>query len=261
MNNDVNEYLRRVKVSPSKLSKLEFLFRLHHAHFYSIPFENIDMKRNALESISTQDVMKRIIYSNRGGMCFELSILIKFVFKHFGYNYGIRLGRVLTPKITPATHQFFIVNIDGDKWIFDVGYGAKGPRSLLKLSDGYLHEHPFLSSRVERHNEHGWIVSIKENSQPNANWENIYSFHDIEVLKQDVEMAYFYILHSSNSLLNKNVVVSLPKEMGRISIRNNVFTEVKGHCASNINITNKHMMSDLLFERFGIDIPSSLLTN
>ncbi len=156
--------------------------------------------------------------------------------------------------MTPATHQLFIVSVNKERWIFDVGFGAKGPRAPLMLSEGYIHEHIFLSSRVTRHSEYGWVVSVKENSKPDAVWEAIYSFHDTATFTPDINMAYFYTLHSPQSLLNTNRVASLPTENGRISIRNNTFTEVNGFSSSSFEITDRHALSQLLSDRFGIDI-------
>lgn len=51
------------------------------------------------------------------------------------------------------------------------------------------------------------------------------------------------------------MVASLPKENGRISIRNNVFTEVRGYLSSSFEIANKRELSNLLLESFDIEIP------
>lgn len=251
----IHHYLKRLNIDLPLVANYKFLSKFHHAHFYSIPFENIEMKKSTFKLLSYQNIANRIIFNKRGGICFDFFILIKSFFEHIGYSYSVRLARLLTPLITPTTHLLFIVTIDETKWIFDIGYGAKGPRSPLMLIDGYVHEHSFLSSKVNWHSEFGWIVSIKENSQHDAIWENIYAFHDIEALEPDISMAHFYTINSSESLLNTNIVASLPKENGRISIRNNVFTEVRGYLSSSFQIANKRELSDLLLENFGIEIP------
>lgn len=252
---DIYYYLKRLNINLPLVANYKFLSQFHHAHFYSIPFENVGMKKNTLELFSYQNIANRIIFNKRGGICFDFSILIRSFFEHVGYSYRIRLARILNPSITPATHLLFIVKIDEIKWIFDIGYGAKGPRSPLMLIDGYVHEHSFLSSRVNWNSEFGWIVSIKENSKHDTIWENIYAFHDIDALEPDINMAHFYTLNSSESLLNTNMVASLPKENGRISIRNNVFTEVRGYLSSSFEIANKRELSNLLLESFDIEIP------
>jgi N-hydroxyarylamine O-acetyltransferase len=251
---DISSYLKRLNLLQKISIDSSYLSALHQAHFFSVPFENLSMKDNVTGLLSCDAVADKIIFNNRGGICFEFSVLLKEIFDHIGFMYQIRLARVLVPFMTPATHQLFIITIGQEKWIFDVGFGAKGPRAPLLLTDGYIHDHAFLSSRVSCHPEDGWIVSVKENSKSDAIWEDIYSFQDVSVYPPDINMAYFYTLFSPESLLNTNRVASLPTENGRISIRNNIFTEVSGAYTSSVEITDREEMSQLLSARFGISI-------
>ncbi|MGD8165376.1 arylamine N-acetyltransferase family protein [Pantoea sp. FN0307] len=258
---DIFGYLKRLNLLEKPRRDSSFLSALHRAHFFSVPFENFSMRDNASGDLARDVIVDKIIFNNRGGICFEFSVLLKEMFDHIGFMYQTRLARVLIPFMTPATHQLFIVTVDQEPWIFDVGFGAKGPRAPLLLTDGYIHEHPFLSSRVSSHPELGWVVSVKENSKNDAVWENIYSFHDVATYPADINMAYFYTLFSSESLLNTNRVASLPTENGRISIRNNTFTEVNGLSTSSKEITDREEMAQLLSTRFGIRIAPEKLTD
>ncbi|UYA61146.1 arylamine N-acetyltransferase [Pectobacterium colocasium] len=257
--NDLLRFTSRINISSPPISDISYLFKLHYAHICSIPFENMSMKENASKGNSYLTISEAILGNRRGGICFEFSVLLRPFLEHVGFIYRYRLARLLTPMLTPATHQIFIISIEEKDWIFDVGYGAKGPRAPLLLVDGYEHQHSFLSSRVSKCRKHGWTVSVKENSKPDASWEAIYAFHDIETTIEDVEMAYFYTLYSSKSLLNTNNVASMPTKNGRISIRNNIFTEVDGLSSSSKEIANREELSLLLSSRFGINIESEKL--
>ncbi|TPG56774.1 arylamine N-acetyltransferase family protein [Ewingella americana] len=249
---DISLFFNRLNFKEKYAKDIHYLVALHKAHFYSVPFENFTMKDNGAGELSYDDIAHKVIFSNRGGICFEFMVLLEKLFDHLGYVHCSRLAKVLIPFMTPATHQLSIVSINEERWIFDVGFGAKGPRAPLLLIDGYIHEHIFLSSKVTRNSVHGWVVSVKENSKPNAVWEDIYSFHDTATFQPDINMAYFYTLHSPQSLLNTNQVASLPTENGRISIRNNTFTEVNGFSSLSVEIADKQALSQLLSERFGI---------
>lgn len=251
---DVLSFINRLNLKGNPIPDSHYLTALHKAHFFTIPFENFSMKDNGTGQLSYDEIANKIILNNRGGICFEFSVLFQRFFDYVGYTYCSRLARVLMPCMTPATHQLFIVSVNEERWIFDVGFGARGPRAPLLLTEGYTHEDGFLSSRVTKHLEHGWVVSIKENSKPDAVWEDIYSFHDTAIFAPDINMAYFYTLHSPQSLLNTNQVASLPTENGRISIRNNIFTEVDGFSSSSFEISDRYALSALLSERFGIEI-------
>ncbi|EMF5055662.1 arylamine N-acetyltransferase [Serratia marcescens] len=251
---DISVFFNRLNLQDNLSPDAHCLAALHQAHFFSIPFENFTMKDGFTNQLSYDDLSNKIMLNKRGGICFEFSVLLQTLFDHVGYKYCSRLARVHVPLMTPATHQLFIVSVNEERWIFDVGFGAKGPRAPLLLTQGYTHEHSFLSSRVTKHAEHGWVVSVKENSKPDAVWEDIYSFHDTATFAPDINMAYFYTLHSPQSLLNTNQVASLPTENGRISIRNNTFTEVDGLTSSSFEITDRYALSALLSDRFGIEI-------
>lgn len=254
-------YSERLGLSHGPSADIGYLTELHKAHFYSVPFENLSMIDRASSYLSYAAIADDIVGNKRGGICFEYSVLLEPLLEHVGFSYRIRLARLFTPVLTPATHQLFIISTGKKQWIFDVGFGAKGPRAPLLLQDGYEHSHSFLSSRVRKSLTHGWIVSVKENSKPEAVWEDIYAFHDIEVTEPDINMAYFYTLHSPDSLLKTNKVASLPTENGRISIRNKVFTEVEGLCSSSIDINSSEELSLLLSTRFGINIAPQKLTH
>ncbi|MCG0456046.1 arylamine N-acetyltransferase [Enterobacter cloacae complex sp. ECC445] len=253
-------YLKKLKLTIAPTADIDFLTQLHNAHFYSIPFENFGMKENAVKKLSYDEIASNIMVNHRGGICFEFALLLEALFKHAGIVFRKRLARVLIPHTTPATHQFFIVTLNNQQWIFDIGFGAKGPRAPILLSEDYTHHHAFLSTRVNRHPVFGWVVSVKEMSKPDAVWEAIYAFHDTDALEPDIQMAHFYTLNHPESLLNTNKVASLPTPQGRISLRNNVFTEVKGVTSISEEITNKEKLAELLFSRFGLSIPSEQLS-
>ncbi|MBL5841298.1 arylamine N-acetyltransferase [Enterobacter asburiae] len=253
---DIKKYLERLSIADVPTANYTFLSKLHHAHFYKIPFENLSMKDDSNIILNRDEVFAKIVLERRGGICFEVSVLLQELFDHIGLSYDVRLARVLTPHTTSVTHQLLIVKIDSKRWVFDVGFGAKGPRALLLLADGYVHNDPFLSTRITKDAAQGWIVSVKENSKQDAHWENIYSFHDIMTLPVDINMAYFFTRYSPESLLNTNRVLSLPKENGRVSIRNNVFTEVNGFESTSVEIPDDETVFRIMKEVFGITITS-----
>ncbi|MSE13794.1 arylamine N-acetyltransferase [Pantoea agglomerans] len=258
---DVGKYLNRLNLNEKPVISHAFLSVLHNAHFFNIPFENFSIGDTSDVSPERDRIFNKIVLNNKGGICFEFSVLLQELFDHIGFSYEVRLARVLIPHTTPATHQLFIVKIGSERWLFDVGFGAKGPRSLLLMLDGYIHSDPFLSTRITEDAIQGWIVSVKENSKPDAVWEDIYSFHDVQTFPADINMAYFYTLHSPDSLLNTNSVASLPRKNGRISIRNKTFTEVKGFESTSVEIPDDEETSRILKTKFGISVLPEMINH
>ncbi|CAM3643388.1 arylamine N-acetyltransferase [Rouxiella silvae] len=258
---DVEKYLKRLNLNESPAKTHSYLSVLHHAHFFNVPFENFSVNDTSDVRLSRDEIFTKVVLNNQGGICFEFSVLLQELFDHIGFSYEVRLARLLIPHTTSATHQLFILNIGSERWLFDVGFGAKGPRTLLLMADGYIHNDQFLSSRITEDAVQGWIISVRENSKPDAVWEAIYSFHDVKTFPADISMAYFYTLHSPESLLNTNSVASLPQENGRISIRNNIFTEVKGFESKSFEIPDDEEASRILKTRFGITVLPEMINH
>lgn len=202
------------------------LNEIQSRHFHKIPFNNFSMHENYHGGgLSYDFLFENIILNRQGGICFEHCAILSKVFEDLGFDYKSTLARVHIPVTTGKTHQIFIVQVHDEEWVFDVGFGAKGPRAILKLTDGYEHKHDITSSRVTKSDNGGWIVSVNEHHL-NSGWEKIYSFHNIHSSVEDIDIAYYYTLWSPNSLLNQNKVISLPNINGRRSIRNDTFTDV-----------------------------------
>ncbi|MBI6547547.1 arylamine N-acetyltransferase family protein [Xenorhabdus lircayensis] len=263
MNNEFIEYspesyLKRLNITLPVSKKKDGMFCLHRSHFYNIPFENFSMHRNQSFMLDKNSFWKHIIENNRGGICFELCSLLIPVLEHLEIEYRTCLARVHLPVRTPKTHQIIIITINSENWLFDIGFGAKGPRAPILLKDGYIHEHTFLNTKINKIDKEGWTISVMEKSNRNCEWEKIYSFHDIPATYEDIDMAYFYTLNSPNSLLNTNKVISIPKEDGRISIRNNSFTEVIGDRSQTIEIKDAEMMERILSDKFNIFVEKNI---
>lgn len=258
---DIDKYLKRLNLKERPVKSYDFLSALHHAHFFNVPFENFSVNDTSDVGLSRDEIFTKIVLNNKGGICFEFSVLLQELFYHVGFSYEVRLARLLIPHTTPATHQLFILNVGNERWLFDVGFGAKGPRTLLLMADGYVHNDPFLSARITEDVVQGWIVSVKENNKLDAVWEDIYSFHDVATFPADISMAYFYTLNSPESLLNTNNVASLPKENGRISIRNDIFTEVNGFDSMSVEMSDDEEASRVLKMRFGVSLTPEMISH
>ena len=251
---NMQKYFERMNACSSISLDREGLFKLHEAHFYNIPFENFEMSTNKKFGLDHDYIFDRVITQRKGGICYETCLLMALAFDEIGFKYRKRLARVHAPVLTPATHQVFIVELDSENWLFDVGFGAKGPRAPLLLQNGYLYKCPFHSTKITADKNYGWIVSVKENIKPDAEWELIYSFYDLFTTNEDIEMSYYYTVNSNKSLLNTNKVISLPIENGRISIRNKTYTEVQHNQFFTRELESDMEVQHLIRDKFGIDI-------
>ncbi|MGW6706709.1 arylamine N-acetyltransferase family protein [Streptomyces sp. NPDC054956] len=260
--NHVNQliaaYARRIGVEAPLEPTPDCLRRLHEAHLYNVPFENFSMHGNAERGLDEEALHEAIVDRGRGGICFETGRMMQWLFDACGFDYGIRLASGTDPYRTPATHQVFVVSFGEERWLFDIGYGARGPRGPLLLADGEECAHPALSTRVRLESGPGapvWTVSIKEHATNSAEWQDIYRFVDAPVDAVDLEMAHFYTTASPNSLLNRHKVASIPTPTGRISVRDGNLTIVRDGSSSTLSAEDEEQLQELLVRHFKLTIP------
>ncbi|MET9294336.1 arylamine N-acetyltransferase [Streptomyces sp. NPDC003077] len=257
MNQLITGYTSRIGFDAPLEPTLACLRRLHEAHLYRVPFENFSMHRNAERGLTEEALREVIVDRRRGGICFETGRMMQSLFDACGLDYEIRLGSGCEPHPTPATHQVFVVTVDGERWLFDIGYGARGPRGPVLLADGAELAHPALSTRVRLDHAGGapvWTVSIKEHAVNATEWQDIYRFVDTPARALDLEMAHFYTTASPHSLLNRHKVASIPTPTGRVSVRDGHLTVVADGGSTTTPIDDGAELQELVGRYFGITV-------
>lgn len=74
--------------------------------------------------------------NQQGGYCFEHNKIAYLALKHLGFEVRSVLARVmLNGKPTnPRTHRMNVLELDGETYLVDVGFGNKTPRGLLNIN-------------------------------------------------------------------------------------------------------------------------------
>ncbi|MFI5868327.1 arylamine N-acetyltransferase [Streptomyces sp. NPDC051546] len=257
VNQFFTDYADRIGLRMPLEPTLECLRHLHEAHLYNVPFENFSMHGNAERGLAPQTLRETIVDRRRGGICFETGRMMQWLFDECGFDYELRLGATVSPR-GPATHQIFIVMIDGERWLFDIGYGARGPRGPVLLADGKQLTHPALSTRVSldsRASAPAWTVSIHEHAVNATEWQDIYRFVDSRVEAADLNMAHFYTTASPDSLLNQHKVASIPTPNGRVSVRDSHLVIVADGSSTTTPVDDAAQLQELLGHHFGLSVP------
>ena len=136
----------------------DLLDRIIYAHQCTIPFENLDIfDRRMIPSLSIADVFDKVIRGKRGGCCFELNGIFYALLKETGFDVTPCVGRSLKNRgyVYPFTHRATIVEIDGERFFCDVGYGGPMPPCAVPLVDGLEIDSHGQRFRIER-DEGAW---------------------------------------------------------------------------------------------------------
>ncbi len=141
---DLDAYFARIGYSGPREPTLAVLRELHALHPAAITFEAIDCLLDRGIDLSPDAVTAKLIHGRRGGYCFEQNGLFFRVLEELGFDVTALAGRVVwnapPGPARPRTHRVTRVELDGESWIADVGFGSAIPSEPLRLLPGLIQE-------------------------------------------------------------------------------------------------------------------------
>ncbi|HEY2623517.1 MAG TPA: arylamine N-acetyltransferase [Dyella sp.] len=134
---DLNAYLRRLGYGGPVAPDITTLRALATAHVAAIPFENLDPLLRVPVSLEPDVVERKLVHEGRGGYCFEQNRLFLEVLKAIGFEVSGLIARVLwmqpEDEQTAETHMLLRIELDGESWLADVGFGSMALSGALRL--------------------------------------------------------------------------------------------------------------------------------
>ncbi|MDI4666772.1 arylamine N-acetyltransferase [Xanthobacter autotrophicus] len=194
----LSAYFSRIGYTGSPRPDLSTLAELQALHVRAIPFEGLDPLVGCPVKLDLPAIEAKLVASRRGGYCFEHSVLFKSVLEQIGFAVTGLTGRVrwMSPPdspLSPREHMLLSVEVEGEKRLVDVGFGAclideplrfvtdvEQPTALgtfrLSAADGLF----YLAAR-----------------QP-AGWRTMYVFDLVPQIHADYELGNWYTSTSPN---------------------------------------------------------------
>ncbi|HEX8095844.1 arylamine N-acetyltransferase family protein [Jatrophihabitans sp.] len=149
----VASYLHRLGVPDPGEPSVEALFALHRAHVERIAYEVVDIQLGRWTSVQAHHAVRRIV-GGRGGYCVQLNTAFSVLLSALGYQVTRHAAGVQASAGLPAAnadiapHMALSVQLDGDRWLVDVGLGD-GLYEPLPVRLGPYQQGPF-SYRLSR---------------------------------------------------------------------------------------------------------------
>ncbi|KAI8579377.1 hypothetical protein K450DRAFT_242950 [Umbelopsis ramanniana AG] len=180
----VTEYLKRLQIRSKPSPTLEGLKLLCIQHLKCIPFENFSLhfteQRPSIPSLLQENIFNKIVQRKRGGYCFELNGLFAALLKSLGFSITNGSARVYfesngAPGYTDEQHHIIVVNLDGESWLADVGFGGPGPCLPMSFSNAPQPTENGIGSEqtmLELQNDNTWLLKHRFNS--GADWKPTY---------------------------------------------------------------------------------------
>lgn len=224
---DPAAYLARVGVDPSSLdgADLDALERVQRAHVTTVPFETLAITGDPFGvrdgegvSLAVPDLYEKVVVRRRGGFCYELNGLFRWLLGELGFDATTLAGRVVGDGGVrlPANHRTAVVSLDR-RYVVDVGMGVPTMRRPVPL-DG--------DSRVD---DAGVEWRIVESPRPDADyrsqyrtdddgWTDRYVFRDVPRETTFFAATCEYLTTAPESTFTGDPVVSVATDEGHAKL-------------------------------------------
>ena len=247
---DIGAYFKRIEYSGPTDVTIETLRGLHIAQVMKVPFENLDILNQKPISLEIDDLFKKIVTNKRGGYCFEMNGLFSFVLKKLGFQVKNLLARVWKDGFESSgkTHQVMLVEIDGQNWLCDVGFGGNGPVSPILLEEGFEQEDFMRRYQITRDPIYGYILQFKIKDV----FQAVYAFTLDECYPQDYTIANYYTSTHPSSFFRQALICTKPTEDGRVTLFDHQLKIAGKESETEIAFDSDEEIQEALQNHFGI---------
>lgn len=253
---DLPAYLDRIGWGGAPpAADLATLRRLVLLHATAIPFENLSPYLGLPVPLEPGALAEKIVRGRRGGWCFEHNGLFKAALEAIGFQVTGLAARVLFNQpedaITPRTHMVLRLEIDGESWIADVGFGGLTCTAPLRLVADIEQATPHEPFRLRRAGDDTWIVQARIED----GWRTLYRFDLQPAHAPDYVMAnHFLCTHPSSHFLQRLGVARATPE-GRYALRGNELAVHRLGAPTERRTLSPDEVLSALDELFHIDAP------
>lgn len=233
---DLDAYLARIGVKAAPDADAAGLEAIQRHHRLTIPFENLDVRLGRGISLDPDHVFDKIVHRRRGGYCFEQNQLFLRALIAMGFEARPLLARVwlMAQDVPPRTHTLNLVQIGGEPWIADAGFGGSYSPPM-KLFDGSTATAPDGAEfRLLRSDDHGWLLERRgdpastDGRTPDGDWQAQYSFTLEQVAPIDLELSNHWTSTRPDTRFTTLSVVSLCLPSGFAALTDRRYTRRNG---------------------------------
>ena len=245
---DLDAYLERIG-----LHGRPGIAAMHRAHVSSIPFENLDPYLGRAVSLELGDVQHKLIAEGRGGYCFEHNLLFKAALEEMGAAVEPILARVGDRGTERSrTHLLLRVQLDGEVWHADVGFGRGTLLEPIPFGPGGEHVHEGWRFRVIADGPELVLRTVAD-----GEWVDGYSFVPEPVPLIDIETSNWYTAtHPRSPFVSAGISVAMyDRDAVAVSLSDwsgsLILTELT-QASRAVTPVEPEQVGDLLSARFGL---------
>jgi N-hydroxyarylamine O-acetyltransferase len=220
---DLQAYLRRIGWHGVARADMSTLQAIVAAHLTTIPFENLNPLLGLPVSLECSALERKLVHEGRGGYCFEQNLLLQAALQAIGFEVSGLIARVLWTRaedaVTPQTHMLLRVEMAGESWLVDVGFGGQTLVGVLRLQADVEQATRLEPFRLVQRDGDWRMQSLVRGS-----WLSLYRFDLRPVPLIDYVVANHYVSTHPDSNFVKHLNVARTTSEGRLSLRDREFT-------------------------------------
>jgi N-hydroxyarylamine O-acetyltransferase len=225
---DLDAYFKRIGYDGPREPTLEVLRALTLKHPDAIPFENLDVLLGRGISIVPADIDAKLIGAGRGGYCYEQNGLLKRVLTALGFQVEGLMARVqwLVPEGAPPrprSHMVLGVQVDGETWLVDNGFGGCVLTGPLKLFSDEVQDTPHGQFRIVDV-ELGGVAERQVQANLSGKWAPLYQVAQGAWADIDYEQANYFTYTHPSSHFTWSMTIGRTTPTARYALKNNRFT-------------------------------------
>lgn len=251
---DLDAYLERIGFSGDTAPTLATLAALQQRHLQQITFENLNPLLGLPVPLDIDSLQRKLITQGRGGYCFENNLLFMAVLEALGFTVRGITARVYwnAPEGAqpPRSHMLLLVELDGKRYLSDVGFGGMTPTAPLRLDDTGTQPTPLEPFRVIPGDDH-YRLEVCLGEQ----WRLLYRFDLMTQGPIDFEMANWYVANHPDSKFVNNLIAVRTESDRRHTLLNTLYTvRYPDGSSEKHDIPNATALATLLTETFQINL-------
>ena len=130
----LKKYFERTNYNSEINAHISTVSEIMRCQLFSVPFENLDVQAGKIVSLVPEEIVEKILVHNRGGYCYEVNGLFAMALQELGVPYIFVAARpMIYPVRRPKTHMAIVAEVDGEKWLIDLGFGSNSIRKPMRL--------------------------------------------------------------------------------------------------------------------------------
>jgi N-hydroxyarylamine O-acetyltransferase len=250
---DLDAYLARIGWRGSVEPTFETLSGLTRAHVTRIPFENVDVLLGRGIRLDLDSIVAKMVVAGRGGYCFEHGTLFQSALEQLGFTLTAHAARVvvIVPRHqSPRTHMFLTVEMGGERYVVDPGFGGHTALLPVPLREGAEVRDGSDRHRMVRH-EDEWVLEADIDGTMTPLWTSTLE----PQLPIDFQLANHWVSTAAASPFVNRLMLRALTPAGRTSVMNRDVTVSSGGQTEKYQLADRQALRALLGEHFGFDLP------